>query len=53
MNRKISRLIKKTDYDAQISKIAKKILDHNHNKYITTHKIIKSTADNADARLKK
>ena len=29
-------LIKKTDYDAKISEIEKKTLDHNHDKYITS-----------------
>ena len=28
--------MKKTDYDAKISDIEKKITDHNHDKYITT-----------------
>ena len=32
----INNLVKKTDYNAKISKIEKKIIDHNYDKYITT-----------------
>ena len=32
----VSGLVKKTDYDTNISAIEKKISDHNHDKYITT-----------------
>ena len=31
-----SNLVKKTDYDTKISETGKKILDHDHAKYITT-----------------
>ena len=34
-----SSLVKKIDYDTKISDIEKKITDHNHDKYITTHYI--------------
>ena len=32
----VSSLVKKTNYDIKISKIEKKLTDHNHDKYITT-----------------
>ena len=32
----LSSLVKKTDYNAKISEIEKKVTDHNHDKYITT-----------------
>ena len=32
----ISSLVKKTDYNTKISDIEKKIIDHNHDKYITS-----------------
>ena len=34
---------KKTDYDTKIGEIEKKILDHNHTKYITTQELNKLT----------
>ena len=49
---KISGLIKKIDCDVKYSDIEKKILDHNHDKYITTQEFNKLTSDNFDARLK-
>ena len=36
-------LVKKADYDTKIGKIEKKILDHNHDKYITTQELKKLT----------
>ena len=40
LNTKISGLVKKlVVYDAKISEIEKKILDHNHDKYITNLRI--------------
>ena len=32
----VSSLVEKTEYDAKISDIEKKISDHNHDKYTTT-----------------
>ena len=32
----VSSLVKKADYNTKISEIEKKIIDHNHDKYITT-----------------
>ena len=32
----VSSLVNKADYDTKISKIEKKLTDHNHDKYITT-----------------
>ena len=43
----ISNLVKKTDYNAKIIEIEKKLTDHNHEKYITTAKFNKLTAENA------
>ena len=47
-----SDLVKETDYDRKIGEIEKKILDHNHDKYITTRASSKLTPENFDARLK-
>ena len=33
----VSSLFKKTDNDTKITEIKKKLTDHNHDKYITTH----------------
>ena len=41
----------KDGYNTKIPKIKKKILDHNHNKYITTQESNKLTAENSNARL--
>ena len=32
----VSNLVKKTNYNAKITEIEKKLTDHNHDKYITT-----------------
>ena len=48
----VSNLVKKTDYNTKISEIENKITtDHGHDKYITTQKFIKLTAENFIARL--
>ena len=47
----VSDLVKKKDYDAKISEIEKKITDHDHDKYITTLKFNKLTAESFAARL--
>ena len=48
----VSSLVKKTDYNTKISEIKKKITDHDHDKYITTAKIIRLTAGVFDARIR-
>ena len=48
-----SNLVEKTDYNTKIIEIEKKITDHDHsNKYITTQKFNRLTADNFAAGLK-
>ena len=47
----VSTLVKKTDYDTKISKIEKKLIDLNHNKYITTPEFNKFTSEIFAARL--
>ena len=47
----VSTLVKKTDYDARISDIEKKVSDHDHGKYITTSEFNSLTAKNFTARL--
>ena len=42
---------KKTDYNAKVIKIEKKITDHDHNKYITTQEFNKLTSETFAARL--
>ena len=44
-------LVKTVDYDTKIGEIEKKILDHNHGKYITTQEFNKLTAENFATRL--
>ena len=44
-------LVKTTDYSTKISDFEKKIIDHNHDKYITTLKCNTMTADVINARL--
>ena len=43
---------KTTNYDTKISKIERKVSDHNHNKYITSTEFNEFTADVFDERLK-
>ena len=40
---KFSNLVKKTDYDAKMVDIEKKVTDHDHDKYITTSEFNKLT----------
>ena len=47
-----SSLVKKADYNIEISKIEKKILHNDHEKYITTQHFNKFTAETFAARLK-
>ena len=47
----VSILVKKTDYNRKISDIEKKIIDHNHDKYITTPEFNTLAADVFNAKL--
>ena len=47
----VSTLFKKTDYDAKISYIEKKVTNHDHDKYITVSEFNKLTTGNFAARL--
>ena len=47
----VSNLLKKTNYDAKTSEIEKKVIDCDHDKYITTPEINKLTAENFVTRL--
>ena len=44
-------LVKKADYNTKITKIEKKLTDHNYDKYITTSEFNKLAADVFNARL--
>ena len=46
-----SNLVKKTDYNKKINEIEKRIIDHNHDKYITTPEFNKLIAKHFVARL--
>ena len=48
---KVSKLVKKTDYNTKINEIKKKIIDHDHDKYITIPEFNKLTAERFAARL--
>ena len=48
----VSNLVKKTDYNTKINEIEKKIIDHNHDKYITTSEYNQLTTENLKARFK-
>ena len=47
----ISNLVEKTDYNAKISEIEKKVVDHDHDQYITTSEFNNLTAKGFAARL--
>ena len=47
----VSSLVKKTNYDAKISELEKKLTDHNHSKYINTPEFNTSGATVFNARL--
>ena len=49
----VSNLVKKTDYDTKFNEIKKKIIDHKHDKYVTTPEFNKLTAENFAERLVK
>ena len=49
----VSSLVEKTDYNAKITEIEKKLTDHNHDKYITTPEFNTLAADVFNARLKR
>ena len=44
-------LVKRTDYNAKVNEIEKKVADHNHDKYVTTPELNTLTAENVAARL--
>ena len=44
-------LVKRTDYNAKVNEIEKKVTDHNHYKYVTTPELNTLTAENVAARL--
>ena len=47
----VSNLVKKTDYNTKNNEIEKKVLDHDHDKYITTSEFNKLATQNITARL--
>ena len=47
----VSNLLKKSDYDAKILDIEKKVADHNLDKHITTSEFNKLPEENLAARL--
>ena len=47
----IISLVKKIDYNTKTTEIEKKLIDHNHDKYITTPKFNTLAADVFSARL--
>ena len=47
----ISSLVKKTDYNTNITEIEKKLTDHNHDRYITTSEVNNLAADVFNVRL--
>ena len=47
-----NNLVRKADFNTKIVEIEKKILDHNHDEYITTQEFNKLTADNFPTRFK-
>ena len=47
----VTTLVKKTDYNAKILDIKKKVTDHDHDEYITTSEFNKLKTENFKARL--
>ena len=47
----VSSLVKKKDYNGKISDINKKVIDHDHDKYITTSEFNKLATQNFATRL--
>ena len=47
----VSSLVKKTDYNTNISEIEKNVTNHNHDKYVTTPEFKKFEAEIFAARL--
>ena len=47
----VSNLVKKTDYKTKITEIEQKLIDHNHDKYITTSEFNTLVADVFNVRL--
>ena len=50
--RNVSDLVKKADYNTKTSEIEKKVIDHNHDKYIATPEFNTLSARVFDARLR-
>ena len=48
-----SDFVKNTDYNTKFGEIARKILDHGHDKYIITQDVVKLISENFNVRLKK
>ena len=46
----INNLVKKTNYNAKISEIEKNVIDHDHDKYITTSELNKLITENFTAQ---
>ena len=44
-------MVKRTDYNTEINEIEKKLIDHNHDKYITTQEFTKLTKEDFTTRL--
>ena len=49
----VSNLVKENDYNTKINEIEKKIINHDHDKYITTSEVNKFTVEIFDLRLKR
>ena len=47
----VRNLVQKTDYDAKILYMGKKVTDYDHNKYIAASEFDKLTTENFAARL--
>ena len=50
-NTDVSSLVRKTNYDTKITKLEKKLTDHNHDKYINTPEFNTLAAKIFSARL--
>ena len=46
-----SNIVKKADYDTKIEETDKKIINHDHDKYITTLEFVMLTTENFEAKL--
>ena len=50
-NTDVSSLVRKTNYDTKITKLEKKLTDHNHDKYVNTPEFNTLAAKDFNARL--